>query len=125
MCLSKHVEQLRNIGIINFTTRSHFVGYFYKIYIMMHGSMNIKLTFEFASGVCAQAVVGRYEFYNKLFSILLRNEDLDGRFRWPRGLGGRSAAACLLRLWVRNPLGHRCIFLTNVVLCQVKVPATG
>jgi len=28
---SKHVEQLRNIGIINFTTRSHIVGYFYKI----------------------------------------------------------------------------------------------
>jgi len=42
MCRSKHVEQLRNIGIINSTTRSHLVGYFYKIYIMMHGSMNIK-----------------------------------------------------------------------------------
>ena len=27
------VEQLRNIGIINSTTRSHLVGYFYKIYI--------------------------------------------------------------------------------------------
>jgi len=38
----KHVEQLRIIGIINSTTRSHLVGSFYKIYIMMHGSMNIK-----------------------------------------------------------------------------------
>ena len=43
MCRSKHVEQLRNIGIINSTTLSHLVGYFCKIYIMMHGSMNIKL----------------------------------------------------------------------------------
>jgi hypothetical protein len=40
---SKHVEQLRNTGIINSTTRSHLVGYFYTIYIIMHGSMNIKL----------------------------------------------------------------------------------
>ena len=42
MCRSKHVEQLRNIGIINSTIRSHLVGYFYKIYIMMQGSINIK-----------------------------------------------------------------------------------
>jgi len=37
------LSNLRNIGIINSTTRSHLVGYFYTIYIMMHGSMNIKL----------------------------------------------------------------------------------
>jgi len=30
--LLKIVEQLRNTGIINSTTRSHLVGYFYKIY---------------------------------------------------------------------------------------------
>jgi len=42
VCRSKHVEQLRNIGIINSTTRSHLVGYFYTIYSMMHGSVNIK-----------------------------------------------------------------------------------
>ena len=41
MCRSKHVEQLRNIGIINSTTRSHLVGSFYEIYITMHGSLNI------------------------------------------------------------------------------------
>ena len=29
----KHVEQLRNIGIINYTTRSHLDRPFYKIYI--------------------------------------------------------------------------------------------
>ena len=33
MCRSKHVKQLINIGIINSTTRSHLVGYFYAIYI--------------------------------------------------------------------------------------------
>ena len=33
MCRSKHVEQLRNIGIINSTTRSHLVGHFlYELY---------------------------------------------------------------------------------------------
>jgi len=33
VCRSKHVEQLRNNGIINSTTRSHLVGYFYTIYM--------------------------------------------------------------------------------------------
>jgi hypothetical protein len=35
VCRSKHVEQLRNIGIINSTTRSHLVGYFYTIITYM------------------------------------------------------------------------------------------
>jgi hypothetical protein len=43
VCPSKHVEQLTNIGVINSTTRSHLFGYFYKIYIIIHGSINIKL----------------------------------------------------------------------------------
>jgi len=41
-CRPKNVEQLRNIAIINSTTRSHLVGSFYEIYITMDGSMNIK-----------------------------------------------------------------------------------
>jgi len=41
VCRPKHVEQLRNTGIINSTTRLHLVGSFYVIYITMHGSMNI------------------------------------------------------------------------------------
>jgi hypothetical protein len=44
MCRPKHVEPLRNIGIINSTTWLHLVGFFYEIYITMHGSMNTKLT---------------------------------------------------------------------------------
>jgi hypothetical protein len=43
VCRLKHVEQLRNIGIISSTKRSHLIDSFYEIYIMMHGSMNIKL----------------------------------------------------------------------------------
>jgi hypothetical protein len=35
-------EGLRDIGIINSTTRLHYVGSFYEIYITMHGSMDIK-----------------------------------------------------------------------------------
>jgi len=42
VCRSKHVEQLRNIGIIISTTQLHLVGYFYMIFIMMNRSMNIK-----------------------------------------------------------------------------------
>jgi len=38
---SKHVEQSRNSGIINCPTQLHLVGHFYKICIMMHGSMNV------------------------------------------------------------------------------------
>jgi hypothetical protein len=40
----KNVEQLRNIGVINSTTRLHLVGFFYETYITMHGSMDSKLT---------------------------------------------------------------------------------
>ena len=39
---SKHVEHSRNNGIINCPTQLHLAGHFYKICIMMHGSMNVK-----------------------------------------------------------------------------------
>ena len=42
MCRSKHVEQLRNIGIINSTTRSHLVGYFCTIYVRIHYVQNVE-----------------------------------------------------------------------------------
>ena len=35
-CRPKHVEQLRNIGIINSTTRSRLVGYFYKMCVCVY-----------------------------------------------------------------------------------------
>jgi hypothetical protein len=47
VCRPKYVEQLRNIGIINSTIRLHLVGSFYEIYIMMHGSMNIKFIISY------------------------------------------------------------------------------
>jgi hypothetical protein len=33
VCSPKHAEELRNIGIINFTTRLHLVGSFYEKFI--------------------------------------------------------------------------------------------
>jgi hypothetical protein len=42
VCRPKHVEQLRNIKIINSTTRLHLVGSSCEIYVTMHGSMNRK-----------------------------------------------------------------------------------
>jgi len=41
--MHKHVEQLRNTGIINSATRLHLIGSFCEIYITMHKPMNIKL----------------------------------------------------------------------------------
>jgi len=35
VCRPKHVEKLRNIGIINSTTRLHLVGSFYEIYLSL------------------------------------------------------------------------------------------
>ena len=46
------------------------------------------------------------------------------RSQWPRGLRRRSAAARLLRSWVRIPPGAW-MFVVNVVCCQVDVSATG
>ena len=46
------------------------------------------------------------------------------RSQWPRGLKHRSAAARLLRLWVRLPPGAW-MFVVSVVCCQVEVSATG
>ena len=43
---SKHVEQSRNNAIISCTTQLRLAGHFYKICIMMHGSMNVKLCCE-------------------------------------------------------------------------------
>ena len=48
------------------------------------------------------------------------------RSQWPHCLRRRSAAARLLRLWVRIPhWWHRCLFVVSVVRCQVEVSATG
>jgi len=43
--------------------------------------------------------------------------------QWPRVLRGRSAAARLLRSWVRIPPGHGYLSFVTVV-CQVEVCAT-
>ena len=46
------------------------------------------------------------------------------RYQWPRGLRRESAAARLLRLWVRIPPGgHGYLSLESVVCCQVEVSA--
>ena len=48
------------------------------------------------------------------------------RSQWPRGLRRRSAAARLLRSWVRILLGGMdVLYVVNVVCCQVEVSATS
>ena len=46
------------------------------------------------------------------------------RSKWPCGLRRRSAAARLLRSWVRIPLGAW-MFVVNVVCCQVEFSASS
>jgi len=46
------------------------------------------------------------------------------RSQWPCGLRRRSAAARLLRSWVRIPPGHGYLSVVSVVCCQVEVSAT-
>jgi hypothetical protein len=47
------------------------------------------------------------------------------RSQWPRGLRRGSAAAHLLGLWVRIPLGDGCLSFVSDVFCQVDVSASG
>jgi hypothetical protein len=47
--------------------------------------------------------------------------EMDCRSQWLRSLRRRSAAARLLRLWVRIPPGYGCQSVVSVVCCQVEV----
>ena len=47
------------------------------------------------------------------------------RSQWPHGLRRGSAAARLLRFWVRIPQGYGCLSVVSVVCCQVEVSATS
>ena len=58
------------------------------------------------------------------FSLNIRNVCIVRRSQWPRGLRRRSAAARLLRLWVRIPPGAW-TFVVSVLCCQVEVSATS
>jgi hypothetical protein len=60
---------------------------------------------------------------NVLDGILI-NQTTHCRSRWPRGLRRRSAAARLLRLWVRIPAAAW-VSVVSVVCCQVEVSATS
>ena len=65
---------------------------------------------------------------NALFLRLLKYQDCklcNCRSQWPRGLRRRSAAARLLRSWVRIPPGHGYLSVVSVVCCQVEVSATS
>ena len=66
-------------------------------------------------------VVGEiFQQFNDLYFLL----NIISQFQWPRGLRGRSAAARLLRLWVRIPPGAW-KFVVSVVCCQVEVSVSG
>ena len=59
---------------------------------------------------------------------ILPSSTTDNRSQWPRGLRRGSAAARLLRLWVRRkkiPPGSWMSVSVSVVCCQVEVSATS
>ena len=49
----------------------------------------------------------------------------NSRSQWPCVLRRRSAAARLLRLWVRIPPGHGCLPVLSAVCCGGEASATG
>jgi hypothetical protein len=51
------------------------------------------------------------------------HQSIKRRSQWPRGLRRRSAAARLLRLWVRIP--HEAWMSVTCECCQVEVSTTG
>ena len=50
---------------------------------------------------------------------------LNSRSQWSRGLRRSSAAARLLRLWVRIPPGAWMFSVVILVCCQVEFPAVS
>ena len=59
------------------------------------------------------------------FRFFFTRVNFSCRTQWPRGLRRGSAAARLLRLWVRIRRGHGCLSVVSVVCCRVEVSATG
>ena len=69
----------------------------------------------------------RAEWITQLFK---RTKFFRCRFQWPRGLRRKSAAARLMRLWVRNPSGcmdvcPKCCVLSGRGLCDGKMTLRG
>ena len=60
-----------------------------------------------------------------LFYVLFLCKWVLCRSQRPRGLRRRSAAARMLRSWVRILLGHGCLSVVSVVCRQVEVSATS
>ena len=61
---------------------------------------------------------------NYTFNDYINRSHINCRSQWPRGLRRRSAAARVLRSWVRIPPGEW-MFVCCVVCFQVEVSATS
>ena len=65
---------------------------------------------------------------NMKFSLCLIKHNIITQYyavnwsQWPRSLSRKSAATCLLRLWVQIP-EETWMFVASVVCCQVEVSA--
>ena len=71
------------------------------------------------------SVINQVKFLcTRLCYVISVSKRFARRSQWPRGLRRRSAAARLLRLWVRNPPGAW-TSVVSVVCCEVEVSATS
>jgi len=61
----------------------------------------------------------------RVVTVIANRQLTESRSQSPHGLRRRSAAARLLRLWVRIQPGHGCFSAVTVVCCQVEVSATN
>jgi hypothetical protein len=82
VCRPKHVEQLRNIGIINSTTRLHLVGYFYEINIqeILFNMKSCRLTNAYKHdhvylylGYLPTAIIGSHKMKHRSSSLRPRS----------------------------------------------------
>ena len=72
-----------------------------------------------------EAAIFRLDTPSYLFLYWTYVQPLISRSRWPRGLRRTSAAARLLRSWVRIQSAHGCLSVVSVVCCRVDVCALG
>jgi hypothetical protein len=82
MCRPKHVEQLRNIGIINSTTRLHLVGSFCEIYIRCTDPWTSRILVQYLLYLCADLKPQHFLSFSFLEVKSIRRAFLSSSVSW-------------------------------------------
>ena len=119
------LETIKQYSVLSDTRERQSENYSNVLFFRLYSVTVISLAIPWPS-ISVSDITGtlvRTENIRLLYYTILQ---LRCRFQWPRGLRRSSAAARLLRLWVRFPPGwHGCLSVVSVVCCQVEVSATS